>query len=131
MSEDPVLKAIAKRRAQKQGQTANRSNPNEKKKKTANEAKEELMINPDTKRPMKVGGRAHKAYLKKLNGQLPQETQKSSPPRKKKRKAMEEEEAEEEGSSNETDEVTEKELMQLMDFARTILPAQTVDKLFN
>lgn len=130
MSEDPVLKAIAKRRAQKQGQNDKQSNPSEKKKKGSNETKEELMINPDTKRPMKVGGRAHKAYLKKLNGQLPQETRKSSPPRKKKRKTMEDE-AQEEGSSNEAEEVTEKELMQLMDFARTILPSHTVDKLFN
>ena len=100
MPEDLVVQAIRKRRGliQKNDSKETKRRPTERTEKKATrkkhqrqDVKTELIINPLTKRQMKVGGRAHKAYLKKLNEQTterPKQATSSTPqnsPRKKRK----------------------------------------------
>ena len=135
-SDDAVLKAIARRKAQK---TA--GNSKVKPAESALEAKESnsapaTIINPQTNRPMKVGGRAHKAYLKSQNSTssstpVPRSTspahletkQTTEDTRKTKKRKTVEEEAEVD--------MTDAELEKLIGFAQTFLPEATVNLLFS
>jgi hypothetical protein len=120
-SDDSVLRAIEKRKSEKKKKPETKTVP----------TTTEIIINPVTKRPMKVGGRAHKAYLKSLStdstsehkepGQF-QAEKLTEPPSTKKRKLEQ---------VDEEIEMTEADLEKLINFAQTFLPAKTIDALFN
>lgn len=116
--EDPVLTAIRRRREGKKKtayhEPQGRPVPRERKQQKQDQ---DLMINPLTNRPMKIGGRAHKAYLKKIE-QNPDISKPSHRPKKRKR--------------NGSDELNfNNEMEQVVAFARTILPEEELKSMFS
>ena len=131
--DDAVLRAIERRReAKKNPRTKSPPTPNLETKATPMET----MLNPITNRPMKIGGRTHKAYLKSLHekpevsplslGTMEQSAPEEKPSKKRKHAASAA--ADDELAAVE---MTEEELEKLITFAQTFLPAKTVDLLFN
>jgi len=115
LPDDPVLRAIARRREKKNFKSTPQARPP---KRETKKTEEGLMVNPLTKRPMKIGGRAHKAYLKKIA--QGQETTVSLPTPSRKRKKF-----------NPPRETYDTEIEQLVNYARALLPAAEVDTLFT
>jgi len=138
--DDPVLQSISRRRQQDQDH------------KEENKADEvDVIINPLTKRTMKVGGRAHKAYLKSQGADIttrttfskpqgrpaPRQTQKPAASRKRKTMSdplfeFEDADADEQLTNLFAGpEVSDEDFEKLVSYAKTFLPAKTVEFLFN